>query len=519
MREINFKTRIALAFLLLSTFVSLYLISFSYNSIVTVQKNQLRQRLMQMSALATQVVRADMVERLVPARSNMQTPEYKDLVKVLKGIKVIHPDIYDVYVLVPTQDPTIMKFLANSDEKNVVDCGEEYDITPFPELAKAYKGPSADKDVTHDRWGWWLSGYAPIKNAEGAVKGILGVDISAETINNMRRLVRQKAFYAFALSVLFTLLISNVVSWWLTKPLKRLIKGMEQIRAGNLDHKIDMPGGDEFSKVGKNFNVMAEELKRYIKDLTETTKEKERLNKELEIAAELQQAMLPHYDLNVEEIDLAGISLPAKQVGGDYFDYINRDGNNIGFVIADATGKGLNSSIFMTNSKSVFKVLTTEEISPAKVIRRTNDLVIKDISDAAAMFVTLFYGIYERDKKVFRYCNAGHNPPLFFDKSEGKISLLNVHGMPIGIMDNQAYGEDEVRMDKGDAMVLYTDGVVEMMNPRQEMFGLNSLIKVVLGAGDLSAHEMVDRIKEKVFDFSESRPQFDDFTLLIFRVK
>lgn len=519
MRELKFKTRIALAFLALSTFISVYLISFSYTKTVTIQKNQLRTRLMQMAALSTQLIDSAAVMKIAPVSSNMGTPEYKELVGDLRAIKGIHPDIADVYVLMPTQDPGKMKFLANADPKDVVGCGEGYDVSRYPELMKASEGPTADRNITKDKWGSWLSGYAPIKDAGGNLKAILGIDISAETIAQMRWAVQEKAIYTFLISILLALLMSNIVSWWLTKPIQRLMRGMEEIESGNLEHKIEVTAHDEFGKVGENFNRMTEELKRYIKDLTETTKEKERLNKELEIAAELQQAMLPHYDLHIAELDIAGMSMPAKQVGGDYFDYLNRDGRNIGFVVADATGKGLNSSIFMTNSRSIFKVLTTGEVSPSKVVQKTNDYVTKDVADAAAMFVTLFYGVYDRDDRVFRYSNAGHNPPLFYDKSEDKVKLLNVHGAPIGIIEDQVYGEDAVSMEKGDAMILYTDGVVEMMNPKQEMFGLSSLIKVVMESKDLSAKEISNAIKNKVFDFSATRPQFDDFTLLIFRIK
>lgn len=519
MIKFRFKTRIALAFLVLSVITSLYLISFSYSKSVIVQKEQLRDKLMQLAALSTEIVGSGEVATLMPSRANMGTPEYKELVRLLRRVKNIHRDIADVYILVPTAEPGKMRFLANADEEQVVDCGEEYDATKFPELMKASDGPTADRDIAEDRWGAWLSGYAPIRGAGGKLAGIIGIDISAKTIAQMKSEVRKKAAVALVMTLLLSVLMANIVSRWLIKPLDRLVKGMEDISSGNLDHKIEVTSRDELGKVGENFNLMAEELKKYIKDLTETTREKERLNKELEIAAELQQAMLPHYDLNIKEIDLAGMSLPAQQVGGDYFDYINSDGKNIGFVIADATGKGLNSSIFMTNSRSIFKVLTTGEVSPAKVIQKTNDLVIKDIADAAAMFLTLFYGIYDREKKIFRYSNAGHNPPVFYDKSQDKAHLLNVHGAPIGIIEGQVYGEDEVSMDEGDAIVLYTDGVVEMQNPRQEMFGLPGLIDVIMRSKALSAKEMGEAIRRTAFDFSASRPQFDDFTLLIFKLK
>ncbi|MDD3089083.1 MAG: SpoIIE family protein phosphatase [Candidatus Omnitrophica bacterium] len=519
MKALKFKTRLAITFFLLSAAVSSYLVSFAYTRAVTLQMDQLRTRLMQFAALSSEVVGGQETARLVPSKMDMDMREYKDLVSKLRRIKSIHQDIADVYILVPTADPGKMKFVANADEEQVIDCGEEYDATRFPELMKASGGPTADKEITTDRWGAWLSGYAPLRDGEGRTIGILGVDISAQTVSGLVKQIRDRAVMVFIATLIFAVLAANLASWWLTKPLKNIVNGMEQVSKGDLDHMIEIGADDELGAVARNFNRMAAELKKYIAELMETTKERERLNKELEIAAELQQAMLPHYDINIEGIDIAGMSLPAKQVGGDYFDYIDQEGRNIGFVIADATGKGLNSSIFMTNSKSIFKVITTGESSPGKVIQKTNDLVVKDVSDAAAMFVTLFYGIYDREKEIFRYSNAGHNPPIFFDRSENKVKVLNVHGVPIGIMEDQVYGDDEFKLDKGDSILLYTDGVVEMMNAEQEMFGLSGFIKAFMEVKDLPAKEMLAALKEKVFAFSGTRPQFDDFTLLIFKVK
>jgi sigma-B regulation protein RsbU (phosphoserine phosphatase) len=520
MRKISFKTKITLTFLAAYAVLSLYLIGLFYIKTVLTQKEALRQKLMELSYLGTRIVSGELVEKIVPTRSNMNSAEYKKLRKDLKGIMEAHPDIADVYVLVDTRTPGIMKFVANADDEDVIDCGEDFDVTRYPELMKAVDGPRADHEILSDRWGDWLSGYAPVRDKKGNAVAILGIDISAETVGAMRNMILHNAAYVFLLGVVLSIVIGNLVSWWLTKPLKVLMKGMDQICSGNLDYTIPVRSTDEIGKLGDNFNNMAKDLKNYIKNLTNVTREKERLNRELEIAAELQKAMLPHYKLDVEEIDLAGLSLPAREVGGDYFDYMDKDGNNIGFVIADATGKGLYSSIFMTNSKSIFKIMTTEEMSPGKAIQRTNELIIKEMaSSSAAMFVTMFYGIYDREAKMFRYSNAGHNPPLYVDRENSKIDLLTSHGCPIGIMEDQQYGDSEVKMKKGDIMVLYTDGVVEAMNNEKEMFGLGRLTKVVLDSKDLSAQEIVNNIKKNVFDFSADRDQFDDFTLLIFRVK
>lgn len=519
MKGISFKTKINLVFFTCYMVLFLGLISLFYAKAVDIQKEHLREKLMELADLGTRMIPAELVENIVPVRASMKTKEYRDIADRLGSIMSINPEIADVYVLVSTPRPGIMKFVANGDTEEPIDCGEDFDVTLYPELMKAIKWPSADHEPLADRWGLWLSGYAPIKRKDGTSVGVLGVDISAKTVEQMKNAVRVSALFVFLLGFLLSITASNLISWWLTKPLKKLMKGMEEIRSGNLNHKINLGTSDEMGRLGENFNAMAFDLKEHVRSITEITAEKERLNRELEIAAELQQAILPRYKLDVKELDMDGISLPARQVGGDYFDYIDKDAQNIGFVIADATGKGLPSSIFMTNSKSIFKVITTEEGSPSKVIQRTNDQVIKDITFSSGMFATMFYGIYDKGKKVFRYCNAGHNPPLYVDKKSKRVSLLKSHGCPVGVMEDQVYGEDELKLSEGDTIVLYTDGVVEALDKNREMFGLQRLMKVGLEASDLSAQAIVERIRDSVFEFAGTQSQFDDLTLLVFRVK
>lgn len=520
MKSLKFKTRITLIFFLTYAILSSYIIGVFYFKSVGVQKEQLRQRLMQVSDLGASMIDGRSVDAVIPEAASMSTDSYKKLVQKLREIRDTSDDIDDIYILIQTTRPGIMKFVANADEEEVVECGEDFDVTPYPELFKAFEVPSADKEITEDKWGFWLSGYAPVKHPDGKFSGILGVDISAERIGQMQNEIKRNALYVFIVGIIISIIIGNLVSWWLTKPMKRLMKGMDEICSGNLDHKIPVESSDEFGKLSENFNQMASKLAKYIKDLTEATKERERINRELEIAAELQKAMLPHYNIDAKELDLAGLSLPARQVGGDYFDYINEEGDNIGFVIADATGKGLHSSIFMTNSKSIFKIMTTEETSPAEVIRRTNNLVISNIDTASAtMFATMFYGIYEKKKMLFKYSNAGHNPPIFISGDGSSVKLLGSHGYPIGVSENQKYGESDIKMKSGDMIILYTDGVVEAVNDAGEEYGMNHLKEVCLSSIGLNAQEMVAKIKEDVFTFAGDQSQFDDLTLLVFRVK
>ncbi len=517
MKTLTFKTRVALVFFAAYSVLSLYLIFFFYQRTIIFQKEQLRNRLMQVSALAALSLDTNVLEAITPEGTSAGTEECAGLSARLRKAKEDMPDVADLYVLVSTEKPGIMRFIANADPAEPVECGEEFDITPYPEMSKAFNGPAADREITRDKWGYWISGYAPIENAGGKVIGIVGADISAVTVTLMRKDIKKAAVSVFVVGILLSVAAGRLASWWLTKPMVRLMDGMNDICSGNLDRRIPVLSDDEFGKLSRNFNDMAGKLKKYIQDLTETTKEKERLNRELEIASELQKAMLPRYTVEVEGVDIAGISLPAKTVGGDYFDYINSEGNNIGFVIADAAGKGLHGSIFMTTSKSIFKVMTTGETSPARVMARTNDQVISNIDPVSAMFITMFYGIYDVNGMTFKYSNAGHNPPVFMDGSTGDIKLLGSHGYPIGICEKQEYGEDTIGIKKGDAVILYTDGVVEAMNTRGEMFGLEMLKKACLDSRGLSSQERLDMIKSRVFEFCGSADQFDDLTLLVFQ--
>lgn len=520
MKSLKFKTRIALVFFLAYSLLSFSLIFFFYQKAIVSQKQELRNRLMQVAGLAASSLVPEDIDSIELSPDGVQTAEYNLLVERLRQVKEATPDMDDFYVLVESDKPGLMRFVANADPKEVVECGEYFDITPFPQLAKAFYAPSADYDITQDRWGYWLSGYAPVIRPDGSLSGIVGVDMSADTVALMEGDIKKAALYIFFAGIFASIFAGNLASWWLAKPMQRLIKGMNQICYGNLDYKIPIREGDEFGKLSQNFNDMAGKLKKYIKDLTETTKEKERLRRELEIAAELQKAMLPRSRIKVEGLDLAGISLPAKLVGGDYFDYLLDSGKEkLGFVIADASGKGLRSSIFMTNSKNIFKVMATIESSPAKTLSRTNDQIMDNIDSSVIVFVTMFYGIYEKESRIVQYTNAGHNPPLFINGSTKEVRLLKAQGFPLGVCRSQHYGQGQVKMVPGDILILYTDGVIEATDIKGDMFGLDSLKQVCLDSLGLSSQGIADAIKKSAFEFSGGKEQSDDLTLLVFQVK
>lgn len=516
MKAITFKARITVVFFAAYLLLSFCLIFFFYQRAFSFQKEELRNRLIQAASLTAANLKAENIDNIRLNAFSVEIPDYQIVVKELRKAKAAALDISDFYVLVSSNHPDLMQFVANASLKDPVEPGDYFNIAGYPQLKEAFLIPSADKEITQDKWGRWLSGYAPIKRADGSLAAILGVDIPAVSVALIRNEARQAAAYVFFAGLLAAILIANLVSRWLSKPMDSLIKGMDQISTGNIECQIPSQRKDEFGLVSRNFNKMAKELKKYIENLTKVLKEKERINKELEIATKLQKAMLPNHEINIKGLDVYGVSLPAKVVGGDYFDYVSNKSGKLGIVIGDASGKGLPSSIFIANSKNIFKVVTDIEEMPAKVMRTTNIQIMNNVSESAAMFTTMFYGIYDIERNIFTYSNAGHNPPIFA-KNSIETSLLKAHGCPLGVLKKENYGQNKIKISAGDAFLFYTDGVTEAINKEGEMFGLELLEKKFLNSIHLSAKEIVNRIKDEVFNFICGNNQFDDMTLVVFK--
>ncbi|PKG31984.1 PP2C family protein-serine/threonine phosphatase [Methanoregula sp.] len=243
-----------------------------------------------------------------------------------------------------------------------------------------------------------------------------------------------------------------------------------------------------------------------------------RKNAELQIAAEIQKNFLPEHIPRTEGFDIAAKSIPAKEVGGDFFDVIPLEvmplsSSRTGIMIADVSGKGVPAALFMALSRIVVRVTATWFNKPAEVISFANPIIAEN--SKTGMFVTLFYGVIDKETHTLTYVNAGHNPPLVLRKKTGEIEELELTGMAVGAMGDAEYTQAEVPLAPGDVMVLYTDGITEAVNDREEMFDLPRLIEAIRNNSSLSSKEIADEIIRSVFSFSGTQPQFDDITLMV----
>lgn len=266
-------------------------------------------------------------------------------------------------------------------------------------------------------------------------------------------------------------------------------------------------------------NLINEKRTKSEKELLE--REMARKDAELAIAADIQQSFLPGVIPQIEGFEVAGTNLPAKEVGGDFFDVVPFEvlplnKKCMGVMIADVSGKGVPAALFMALSRIVIRVSATMFSKVSDAIAFANPVISRD--SKTGMFVTVFYGVLDNEKHAFSYVNAGHNPPLLFRAGSDEPLELPATGMAMGAMEDSPYEQGEVALNSGDLLVMYTDGVTEAQNDQDEMFEVPRLTQVILENRDRKAGEIVHAILDAVTTFSQEQPQYDDITLLVVRV-
>ena len=254
----------------------------------------------------------------------------------------------------------------------------------------------------------------------------------------------------------------------------------------------------------------------YVHQMQKEHSQLESLKGDLAIASEIQQAILPRVfppfsDLT-DKLDIFASMTPAKDVGGDFYDFFRIDDDRIGFVIADVSGKGIPAAIFMAVSRTLIRATGIRGGSPAECISYSNKLLAGESVDC--MFVTVFYGILNTTTGEIVYCNAGHNPPYVL-KRNGQVEALPMSQDPmVGAIDGIEYHEGRLMLEKSDALVMFTDGVTEAMNVQNEEFGEGRLEDTLAEVTLHNCQQMVEAIKADVAAFAGEAEQSDDITVL-----
>jgi len=361
---------------------------------------------------------------------------------------------------------------------------------------------------------YWVY-YTPIRSSGWALAVLFPRNELLADINRLTWIVAILGIIGLSLLSIGLTIVARSI----TKPLTTMAGATQEIARGNLDVDLPLPrSGDEAGVLLSAFRSMKESLRDYIQRLTETTASKERIESELKIAHDIQMSILPKIFPpfpDREEFDIYAMIHPAREVGGDFYDFFLIDHDHLCFVIGDVSGKGVPASLFMAVTKTLIKATSSKGVAPGEILTRVN----RELSQGneASMFATIFCGILDTSTGETLYANGGHNYPLILREGKEAIWLKGDNGLVVGGMENATYQTGQTILHPGESIFLYTDGVTEAMNEKEEFFSDNRLrTKISLFEGH-PPKEVISGMAEEIARFSQNMPQADDMAMMMIR--
>ncbi len=320
---------------------------------------------------------------------------------------------------------------------------------------------------------------------------------------------------AFTVIITLVALGSREFSDRLTGPISELERDVERISDGDLEYRAKIYDNDEIGDLAQSFNNMAVSMKEYILDFAEVTAERERIGAELNIATKIQEDLLPCIFPDRGELDIYATMTPAKEVGGDFYDFFPIDFDHIALVIADVSGKGVPAALFMAIAKTLIKNRSQMGGTPAEILGAVNDQLCEE--SKAELFVTVWLGILEISTGKMAAVNAGHEYPAL-KRRGGAYHLMKLPNSPaVATLEGMRFRENHFTLNHGDCLFLYTDGVVEatrVENEKEELYGTERMIEALSRHGEEPVDELLVSMKREVDAFIGDSPQFDDLTML-----
>lgn len=321
----------------------------------------------------------------------------------------------------------------------------------------------------------------------------------------------------FLVTVLTSLAIGAALARSITHSIHNIYLGAKSIQEGNFEFRIPAGNRDQLDAMGDSFNRMSASILKLMQEVSE----KERLEKEIEIAKEVQNQLFPQQLPPTRNLELAASCMPAREVSGDYYDFLPLEDKGLDVVVGDISGKGISAALMMASIQSSIRGKLRGPLQPEKQNQRMAETVAevnRQIYQRSSpeIYSTLVITHFDADTRRLAYCNAGHHPPLVF--SEGEVTGLTIGGTVVGLFENWDYEGDEIQLSAGDLVVFFTDGVVEAENEEGEQFGTGRLIDLIQPNTFLTAHDIQSLILEQVFDWASSQEQADDITVLCLKV-
>ena len=436
------------------------------------------------------------------------------------------------YVIVPEDTRMFYIWDAGEEgEEGVCDLGDTdpYNEGGYETLHSIFSVDAAEDHAIFvsksDTYGYLVSAYVPIFNSAGEPVAIASVDLSMENIER-QILVFVAVLLGIIVAVLAVVVIlySVYIDRKIIAPLLTVKEAASTLVSSSMERLdefvIGVHTGDEIEDLADAFERMTKELSAYIGHLAAVTAEKERIGAELDVATHIQKSMLPCIFPafpNREEVDIYATMDPAKEVGGDFYDFFMVDDRHVAIVMADVSGKGVPAALFMVIGKTLIKDHTTAGRDLGEVFSEVNRLLCE--SNSEGLFITAFEGVLDLVTGEFSYVNAGHEMP-FICRAGGDYEAYKIKpGFVLAGMEEMRYRAGSVTLAPGDKIFQYTDGVTEATNAENELYGMERLSRVLSENKGRRPAELLPAVKEDIDRFVGQAPQFDDITMLCLEYK
>lgn len=490
--------------------------------------------------LTQKYIDGDDLEKCIETKKKSEKYEYAQ--SFLDQVKENYDDIEYIYIIKPlnaNDSDNIMDVMAGitAEEKETdydfysVELGKLNKDGYSATVAGQYLNGMDAKDITyfanHTEFGYDYTGMMPIRNSQGKAVALLAIDIS---MNEITKVLMTYAVATLVMMILIALLAVYFINRWLKNrvidPVLRLEKVseafVESSRRAEMPEELvindpDIHTGDEIESLSAAISDMFVGMKNYMSFLLTVTREKERIGAELDVANNIQASMLPRIfpafpDHN--EFDIYATMDPAKEVGGDFYDYFMLDDHTIGLVMADVSGKGVPAALFMVISKTLIKNRCQDSRSPAEILSYVNDQLSE--GNDSDMFVTVWLAILDINTGKGLAANAGHEHPAIRRKG-GKYELdIYRHSPAVATMEGMRFREHPFELNPGDSLFVYTDGVPEANDEAGKFYGTDRMIECLNADPDADVQKLLIEVREDIRKFAGEAEQFDDITMLAF---
>ena len=459
---------------------------------------------------------------------------YYEILDFLNSFR-LNTDIQYYYVFVPFEDDLVYIWDANA-----LKPGETAEDVDFCELGYREEYMEGGKEATYsiykqnppeeielvndDKYGYIASAYSPVFDSNGEPVAVVGVDVYMPDLQeNMRD------FLVVVIAAIFLVVLAAILMCYFFVK-KKIVNPINKIRDAsksmveNLENEdsidVSVKTGNEIEELFDSFKEMYRDVKDYITQLSSVTAEKERIGAELDVAKHIQASILPCiFPAFPErsEIDIYATMEPAKEVGGDFYDFFMVDDRHLAIVMADVSGKGVPAALFMVIGKTLIKDHTTPGADLGKVFTEVNQLLCE--SNSEELFITAFEGVLDLVTGEFVYVNAGHEMP-FICKASGDFEPYKIRAaFVLAGMEGMKYRAGSMTLEPGDKIFQYTDGVTEAININNELYGMDRLGAILNKVKAGTPHDILPAVKKDIDSFVGEADQFDDITMLCLEYK